>query len=376
MGQVLSLPVRLANHTLTYYQGLFHYLLGAGRNFDYSADLNKATLAALRPSPGDTDEDLLFKQNARIHLFALASQFYLYNKPHYRKGSYREDLVDNLENVAIPGTGIKLSWVACNRLLGLGFLTTAYPAISLVASFHQWFMSKFQSSISGEFATRLLAPDDWFSYWRLNCTVVGLHALLNNSPADYEMENKWTFLEEGVKRGVPVSPYLTAPGFVATVQDVKSLSCVFRAGRAGADTDHSSILFDVDVTTGLIRGGTTNAHWYRTGILEAIPGRCPWRSQHDYKLHPDGDIPVSGNFVPDIKNLLALVEKSHFDLCPGVPFAGWDVVLSADPDLPVCLLEVNLSCNFFRGSFDKKLYLDFIDDAFAVLQSKRLVADR
>jgi hypothetical protein len=114
-----------------------------------------------------------------------------------------------------------------------------------------------------------------------------------------------------------------------------------------------------------------------------------------------------GNFVPDIKNLLALVEKSHFDLCPGerdllsasrlvrccgrcfahlkvacfvflgagVPFAGWDVVLSADPDLPVCLLEVNLSCNFFRGSFDKKLYLDFIDDAFASLQSKRLVAD-
>jgi hypothetical protein len=60
----------------------------------------------------------------------------------------------------------------------------------------------------------------------------------------------------------------------------------------------------------------------------------------------------------------------------GVPFAGWDVVLSADPDLPVCLLEVNLSCNFFRGSFDKKLYLDFIDDAFAILQSKRLVADR
>ena len=139
------------------------------------------------------------------------------------------------------------------------------------------------------------------------------------------------------------------------VSDVKSLSCVFRAGRAGADTDHSSILFDVDVETGLIQGGTTNAHWYRVGLLEALPGRCPWRSHHDYTHHPDGDIPVKGNFVPDIKNLLALVEKSHFDLCPGVPFAGWDVVLSADPDLPVCLLEVNLSCNFFRGSFDKQV---------------------
>jgi hypothetical protein len=35
----------------------------------------------------------------------------------------------------------------------------------------------------------------------------------------------------------------------------------------------------------------------------------------------------------------------------------------------------DLSCNFFRGSFDKKVYLDFIDDAFADLQEKRLAAD-
>jgi hypothetical protein len=66
---------------------------------------------------------------------------------------------------------------------------------------------------------------------------------------------------------------------------------------------------------------------------------------------------VSGNTVPDIANLLALVEKSHLDMCPRVPFAGWDVVLSTDPRVPVCLLEVNLSCNFFRGSFDKKVRL-------------------
>jgi len=440
MGQVLSLPLKLAKTTWIYHTGFFHYLLGAGRTLEYSSDLKESTLAVLRPRPDDTSDDILFKKHARIHLFSLASQFYLYDKPHYRKGSYREDLVDNLENVAIPGTGLKLSWIACNRLVGLGFLLTAYPAIGLVSSLHQWFMSKFQSSISGEYATRLLAPDDWFSYWRLNCTVVGLHALLNDNPKDYEMENKWTFLEQGVKRGVPVSPYLKTPGIVvkhkneeggmgiyfyknaasggdwiiqntisnsdwvstllpknaplstfrvitqsrasldlsktAKVSDVKSLSCVFRAGREGADTDHSSILFDVDVNTGLIKGGTTNAHWYKVGIFQAIPGRCPWRSSHDYKMHPDGDIPVSGNFVPDIKGMLALVEKSHFDMCPDVPFAGWDVVLSSDPSLPVCLLEVNLSCNFFRGSFDKRLYLDFIDDAFSTIQTKRLVADR
>jgi hypothetical protein len=87
-------------------------------------------------------------------------------------------------------------------------------------------------------------------------------------------------------------------------------------------------------------------------------------------------VQVSGNEVPDIKGMLSLVEESHLKLCPDVPLAGWDVVLSADPKLPVCLLEVNLSCNFFRGSFDKKVYLDFCDDIFHRLQAQRLTADQ
>jgi hypothetical protein len=140
-------------------------------------------------------------------------------------------------------------------------------------------------------------------------------------------------------------------------EQVVALSCVFRAGRAGAATDHDSILFDVDVQTGKIRGGTTNAHWYRLG-LSAL-WSCPWRSSHSYESHPDGDIPVAGSIVPNITEMLRLVEESHYKMCPRVPFAGWDVVLSADPALPVCLLEVNLSCNFFRGSFDKKVRVTF-----------------
>lgn len=323
--------------------------------------------------------------------------------------------------MAIPGTGIPLSIIAWNRLFSFGFLTTAYPLVSLVSSVHNWVRSGFTESISQEYATRLLAPDDWFNFWRLNCNVVGLHALLNDMPVDYSMENKWAFLEKGAAMGVPISPFLSTPGIVvkhkneegglgiyfyknatnggnwiiqeriqnsdwvssllppsaplstfrvitqsraaltmdkkATTSDVTALSCVFRAGREGAATDHDSILFDVDVKTGLIQGGTTNAHWYRLGPHEVLPGRCPWRSYDSKRTrsHPDGNIAVAGNYVPDIANLLALVEKSHLDLCPCVPFAGWDVVLSADPKVPVCLLEVNLSCNFFRGSFDKKV---------------------
>jgi hypothetical protein len=34
-----------------------------------------------------------------------------------------------------------------------------------------------------------------------------------------------------------------------------------------------------------------------------------------------------------------------------------------------------LSCNFFRGSFDQKVYLDFVENALKHLQDKRIQAD-
>ena len=422
MGQVLSLPFQLFSITVTYWTGFFHYWCGKGRHSPFSKSVS--TFQPLHPLATDTEKEKLFKQQARIHLYSLTSNFYLYQKPHYRKGTYRDDLMDNLRNVAIPGTGIPLSWMAANRFIALTFLLTGYPLVSLVAALHQWWLVKSTSSaattIREEFATRLLAPDDWFSYWRLNCVVVGLHALLNDMPVDYEMENKWTFLEQGASLGVPVSPFLKSPAIVvkhrneegglgiyfyknavaggdwiiqeriensawvssllpdsaplstfrvitcsraaidcmdspktAQKSDVTALSCVFRAGRAGAATDHDSILFDVNVKTGEIQGGTTNAHWYRLFAKALL--HTPWRSQHSTTHHPDGNVPVTGKVVPGIANMLSLVEDSHCKLCPRVPFCGWDVVLSADPSLPVCLLEVNLSCNFFRGSFDKKV---------------------
>jgi len=436
MGQVLSLPFKLLQTTKTFVSGFFFYLAGPGRREPFST--TESSFRPLHPLPTDTAEQKQFKQHAHIHLFSLASNFYLYHKPHYRKGSYRDDLVDNLRNVAIPGTGLPLSWMARSRLFALPFLLTAYPAVSLIASVHQWIQTKGATSISAEYQTRLLAPNDWFTYWRQNCNIVGLHALLNDTPADYEQENKWTFLETGDRLGVPVSPFLKCPAIVvkhrneeggmgiyfyknavaggdwilqeyiensawvrkllpenpplstfrvitcskayehtsrATVspKDVTALSCVFRAGRKGAATDHDSILFDVNVKTGVVQKGTTNAHWYR--LYGGALG-CPWRSHHDYTHHPDGDdIPVTGAVVPDLPGMLRLVEDAHYQMCPTVPLAGWDVVLSADPKLPVCLLEVNLSCNFFRGSFDQQVYLDFCQGAFCKLQEQRLAAD-
>ncbi len=310
--------------------------------------------------------------------------------------------------------------------------------------------------LADEFATRLLAPDDWFSLWRLNSKIAALHSHLRNIPEGYAMENKWTFLVEGTKRGVPVSPFLATPGIVVKhrneeggmgihfyhnacdggdwiIQErisngrwvtdhlpknaplstfriitqsrgalmeelggaaattngrdersgteegvggskVTALSCVFRAGRAGASTDHVAIMFDIDVKTGYVLNGSTNSHWYRLGLAEWL--RCPWRSSSiGLTHHPDGNIPLTGEMVPNIQDMLSLVEESHGKLCPDVPLVGWDVVCSSDEKLPICLLEVNLSCNFFMGSFDKKVYLDFLEDMIENLQELRLKAD-
>jgi len=115
--------------------------------------------------------------------------------------------VNNFANVAIPGTGTPLSLFVRSKLLALSFVLTASPLCSLAAALHLWIKTGFKSSISNEYKHRLLAPDDWFSYWRLNCRVAGLHALLNDNPIGYRMLNSRD-------ANVPVSPFLDTPAIV------------------------------------------------------------------------------------------------------------------------------------------------------------------
>jgi hypothetical protein len=76
------------------------------------------------------------------------------------------------------------------------------------------------------------------------------------------------------------------------------------------------------------------------------------------------------------------------------------IVLSKDPKVPICLLEVNLSCNFFRGKFDeqvrgdvasdfenkvyssttttfspRQVYFDFVDGLFQKIQDLRIQSE-
>lgn len=76
---------------------------------------------------------------------------------------------------------------------------------------------------------------------------------------------------------------------------VDVITAVWRAGLAGAATDHSSICFSVDLTTGALSPGVTANHWYRLGLqglgrVDAAAG-CVWQS------HPDTDKQVAGELA-------------------------------------------------------------------------------
>ena len=104
--------------------------------------------------------------------------------------------------------------------------------------------------------------------------------------------------------------------------------------------------------------------WYRLGLRNCLIGGVRWAPPPDILDHPDcPGKRVTGAIVPDFqKRVAALATEAHRKLLPTVPLAGWDVVLSRDHG--ACLLEVNLSCNFFRGSFDETKYVEFIGDYF------------
>jgi hypothetical protein len=152
-----------------------------------------------------------------------------------------------------------------------------------------------------------------------------------------------------------------------TMDDITALSCVWRAGRKGAATDHSAVLFNMDPQTGMIKAGTTNNHWYQRGFSKIFT--TPWTSQQNITRHPNTDQLITGTQVPNQQKMMDFVRDAHLRMMPHVPLAGWDVAWCGD-DNKMLLLEANLSCNFFRGDFDHDAYFQFVEDYFLNLEQR------
>merc|ERR1712087_123922 len=137
--------------------------------------------------------------------------------------------------------------------------------------------------------------------------------------------------------------------------------------------------YNVDMKTGKITRGGSNAHWYEVGLKKVTSEKKggSWTKQGVFLgegftkrreaqgKHPDTGLDLVGKQIPQLKESLELCKRAHEELCPSVPLAGWDVVLVDEEDggkmrIAPLLLEVNLSCNFFLGSFDEPFKLSFI----------------
>jgi hypothetical protein len=183
------------------------------------------------------------------------------------------------------------------------------------------------------------------------------------------------FLSSLLPQNAPLSTFRVLTASWGGIEDragVRALSCVFRAGRANAKTDHSSVLFDVNIDTGVIGRGMSNEHWYKLGVSNVMT--CPWTPAKDFQHHPDSGKLVTGTSIPDFAKMLQTCIEAHEKLCPKCPLAGWDLALTKEHG--PCLLETNLSCNFFRGSFDQAWYFDFMTKYYEHCEALQSGTDR
>mmetsp|Transcript_33378 Transcript_33378/g.93659 ORF Transcript_33378/g.93659 Transcript_33378/m.93659 type:complete len:437 (-) Transcript_33378:104-1414(-) len=161
----------------------------------------------------------------------------------------------------------------------------------------------------------------------------------------------------------PLSTFRVITMVDPTAEDPESshtaMTFVFRAGRAGKSTDHSSVLYAVDPATLKIQSGKMFSNWYQVGKV----GIGNLLSKQNVTLHPDTKRDLSGKELTCARDACNICVDAHRRLMPHVPTIGWDVAVAKGHG--AVLLEANLSCNFFGGIYDGKRYLRIVDTYFA-----------
>lgn len=426
----LELSLILSTTTLSalalYYRALWHIFVARG-SYD---DLRK-----LCNAPRDAHEQKGSKMTTEeerclfmaVWLQSLSSTFALWDKPHYRDASLRNDLVANFSNISFAGTGIPFSWVCLTKSIAMLYFLFLHPVVVLVSSV---VIMRSPDHCKGRslafiFRDELLTPGHWFALWRINSTLVAAHHTAHADhpevQQEYNYENKWEFLKLALKQStIKVTPIITdvaemvckhksieggmgihmfknateggdwilqkrlyncnelkkllpadAPLStfrVITMTDPDAetaearhvpMTFVFRAGRAGKTTDHSSILFAVDPETLRIQDGKMFSNWYQVGKF----GTTNLLSKQHVTVHPDTKEKLQGKELTCARNAVDICVDAHRKLMPNVPAVGWDV--GVDQEHGAVLLEANLSCNFFGGVYDKQRYLRIVDSYFA-----------
>eukprot|EP00435_Cladocopium_sp_Y103_P027835 s2818_g6.t2 len=142
------------------------------------------------------------------HLYSLAMVPWLMSKPHYRTGTFREDMRTNLRNVVLPTGfyGMPLSIWALSRLHAVVAILFVIPFAAFVGAWYRRLHG--MDSAYACFTRTLFDPRDWFQLWRLNCRLASMTALATKSP-DFEKEDKWNFIKGCYDNNLPTTPAYT-----------------------------------------------------------------------------------------------------------------------------------------------------------------------
>ena len=100
--------------------------------------------------------------------------------------------------MAVPKTGIPLSWFCHSKIVATAFVLIVFPVLCLAPAIVRRINDG--TRISKGFATQLLELRDWFAFWRLNCVHASCYALCAGAEG-FDMEDKFTFLESCEARG-------------------------------------------------------------------------------------------------------------------------------------------------------------------------------
>lgn len=148
---------------------------------------------------------------SRAHMYSLASVPWLMGQPHYRCGTFQEDMLANLRNVVIPTGvfGVPLSICAWSRLTAVLTAMFLIPTVAFFGSlYRKW--SGLEESAVACFSRTLLEPTDWLQLWRLNCRLASMTSLATKSK-DFEMEDKWKFISACLAKNIAVTPVMDKP---------------------------------------------------------------------------------------------------------------------------------------------------------------------
>ena len=144
-------------------------------------------------------------------------------------------------------------WIFQKKIVNINWLNELLPSNPPLSTMRviTWYFYISYDMISNYFIFILNMIDCY------NFLLTLIFILYQNQPTTtthntYHFSSSWSLSNQGQGATIPEN---IQPNDLRISQYIRPLSSVLRLGRSNANTDHSSVLFDVDMSTGIIKEG-------------------------------------------------------------------------------------------------------------------------